>query len=453
MRSNLKSQTAHRDLTIQYLPINAINADPDNARKHPDMQIARLAAGMEAFGFVNPILIDEQGVMIAGHGRLAAAIKAGFAKVPTIRIEGLTPAQRKMLALADNKLGELSSWDIDKLGIALAELDALDLDLSIELTGFATAEIDRMLDLSAATAQKADPADALPSVDPDALAITRRGDLWLLGKHRLLCGSALESESFERLLGTERADLIISDPPFNLKMNGHVTGLGKKKHPEFAMASGEMSGGEFTEFLTTTFKLQVAYSKNGSVHFQFMDWRHIREITAAGDAAYSGLHNVCVWDKGSGGMGSWYRSQHEFVFVFKNGTAPHINNVQLGRYGRVRTNVWSCPGLSSFGQGRNESLESHPTVKPISLIADAIRDCSKRGDLVLDPFVGSGSTLIAAERTRRRAAAIELSPTYVDTAVRRWQEFTGQEATLYDDGRTFAEIAQERRPSSEEAGA
>ena len=266
-----------------------------------------------------------------------------------------------------------------------------------------------------------------------------------IGAHRLYCGDALTAETYEALLGENRADLVFSDPPYNVPIAGHVSGLGKARHREFAMASGEMSKDEFTIFLKTALNLMARFSRDGSIHFICMDFRHMAELLEAGSEAYAELKNLCIWDKQSGGMGSLYRSQHELVFVFKSGKVPHVNNVQLGRYGRYRTNIWSYPGLNGFGRRRGESLAAHPTVKPVSLVADAIRDCSKRGDLVLDPFAGSGTTTLAAERTGRRAAAVELDPAYVDLAIQRWERLTGDTALLDGDGRPFSAIAAERR--------
>lgn len=439
-----------RQLEIAYLQVELLMPDPNNARKHPQKQIVRLAAGIREVGFTNPILIDESKQIIAGHARLEAALLLKLERVPCVTIEGLSEAARKALAIADNKLGDMSSFDIEILSATLAELE--DLDFDVELTGFETAEIDILLDQGGSAGNgRVDRADAMEPVDPEAIAISQKGDLWRLGDHLLLCGDALAAESYEALLGDARADLIFSDPPYNVPIAGHVSGLGKARHREFAMAAGEMSKAEFTDFLTKALGLMARFSRDGSIHFICMDFRHIGELLQAGETAYQELKNVCVWDKQSGGMGSLYRSQHELVFVFKKGRAPHLNNVQLGQFGRYRTNVWSYPGLNSFGRRRDEDLASHPTVKPVSLVADAIRDCSKRGDLVLDPFGGSGTTIMAAERTRRRAAVIELDPLYVDAAIQRWERFVGKAATLEADGLTFAEVALDRQGAGDPA--
>jgi DNA modification methylase len=435
-------ESAARTLTIEYLSTSSLVPDPRNARKHSKKQIAHLTAAIGEFGFTNPILIDEKRGIIAGHARLEAARCAGLEAVPCVHVNGLTEPQKRALSIADNKLGDMSEFDLDVLAATLAELDGI--DFNVELIGFDTAEVDIMLGAAAAATPKSDPADFVPTTQGEAAAVTVAGDLWLLGDHRLLCSNALEEASYTALLGGDRADLVFSDMPYNVPISGHVSGLGKARHREFAMASGEMSNVAFTQFLTTAMSLMAQYSVDGSIHFQCMDFRHAAEILTAGASVYSELKNLCIWDKGSGGMGSLYRAQHELVFVFKNGTAPHVNNVQLGRFGRYRTNVWRYPGLNSFGKGRDDDLASHPTVKPVALVADAIRDCSKRGSLVLDPFAGSGTTIIAAGRTRRRAAAMEIDPIYVDTAVNRWQALTGGVAILANDGRSYAEIAAER---------
>lgn len=441
-----------RHLEIVYLPVSALIPDPRNARKHDRKQIERLAAAMREFGFTNPILVDERLQIIAGHARLEASVLVPLTEVPCVRVEGLSEAARKALAIADNKLGDMSEFDVEVLSATLAELEVLSFD--IELTGFDTAELDIMFDAKLGIGSGAiDPADVLPETDVDAPPVSRLNDLWLLGPHRLYCGDALLEESYAALLGGSRVDLVFTDPPYNVPISGHVSGLGKACHREFAMASGEMSRAEFTAFLTTSLGLMARFSRDGAIHFVCMDFRHMAELLEAGSHTYVELKNLCVWDKGSGGMGSLYRSQHELVFVFKSGKAPHVNNVQLGRLGRYRTNVWSYPGLNSFGRGRDENLALHPTVKPTSLVSDAIRDCSKRGDLVLDAFAGSGTTIVAAERTGRRAVAMELDPLYVDLAIRRWECIIGGTAMLGSDGRSFAQVAAERAVSASESEA
>jgi DNA modification methylase len=419
-------------LIIDYVAIDQIKGDPRNARMHSEEQLARLEAGIRNLGFNNPLLLDENDIIIGGHARLAAARKLGFASLPCVRLRHLTATQKKALGIGLNRLSELATWDTDVLSQLLLELSEGDFDA--ELSGFSTAEMDA-LDCADINVDQADPDDDIAEVDREAPAITRLGDKWQLGRHVLLCANALETDSYIALLGEDRADLVFCDAPYGVPNAGHVTGLGKIKHREFVMG-GKMSSQAFAAFLTCAFLNMAKFSVDGSIHYQCMDWRRLPEILEAGSTAYTELKNVCVWDKGSGGMGSLYRSQHELVLVFKKG--------KLGKFGRYRTNLWSYPGLNSFGADRDTALEMHPTVKPVGLVADAIRDCSKRGALVLDPFVGSGTTIIAAERTGRKAAAMELDPLYVDVAVRRWLATKGRSATLIADGRNFEEVAAAR---------
>ena len=275
---------------------------------------------------------------------------------------------------------------------------------------------------------------------PDAIGVTVIGDDWQLGPPRLRCGNALKAEDYAAVLVGAKADIVFTDPPYNVPIAGHVSGHGKVTHRSFAMAVGEMSVAEFTDFLMQLCMHCRASSSEGSIHYYCMDWRHLPELLAAGNAVYTEFKNLCVWVKDNAGMGSLYRSQHELVLLFKHGTAPHINNVELGRHGRSRSNVWQYAGANSFARATDEGnlLALHPTVKPVAMIADALYDCSRRGDLVLDPFMGSGSTIIAAERTGRRCAGLELDPLYVDVAIRRWQRATGKDAVHVASGESFA---------------
>jgi DNA modification methylase len=423
-------------LTIETVSTDTLVPDPRNARRHPAKQIAKLASSIRAHGFCNPIIIDENNQLIAGHGRLEAVKVLGLTSVPCIRLTHLSAAQKTALALADNKLGDLSDFDGKKLKALL--LDLTGADFNVELTGFDTAEVDFCIDGAGDEAGEA--ADAVDAPDDSRPAVSRTGDLWVLGDHHLHCGDALDAASYDRLLGESRAAMTFTDPPYNVPIKGHVSGLGRKTHREFAMASGEMSEAKFSSFLTASMTLMAAYSLDGAIHFLCMDWRHGAALQGAAEGIFSELKNICVWNKTNAGMGSFYRSQHEFIYVFKKGTAPHQNNIQLGKYGRHRSNVWTYPGATAFGGTRGGDLALHPTVKPVALVADAIRDCSKRGAIILDPFAGSGTTILAAERTGRRAAAIEIDPLYVDTAIRRWQTLTGKAAVLVGDGRSFGEI-------------
>ena len=415
-----------------------LRPDPRNARRHDPKQVARIAESIRRFRFNNPILVDGAGTVIAGHGRLAAAKLLGLPAVPTLCLDHMSEAERRAYRIADNRLAELSSWDKALLAIELGELQGHDFE--VELTGFDLGEISLIIDAADGPA----PEHAVPPPAPGP-SVSRPGDLWILGGHRLFCGSALEAASYERLMAGERAAMAFTDPPYNVPISGHVSGLGRAKHREFAFASGEMSEAAFTTFLRSAFQLMADNAADGAVHFVCMDWRHLGEVMAAAKGVYSELKNLCVWNKDNGGMGSLYRSKHELVFVYKSGSAPHVNNVQLGKNGRNRTNVWDFPGQNTFHAGRDTDLAAHPTVKPTDLVAEAIRDVSRRGETVLDPFGGSGTTVLAAEKTGRRARLIELDPLYVDVAVRRWEALTGGQAVLDGAGKTFAEMVAERR--------
>jgi DNA modification methylase len=427
-------------LAVEHVAVTALKPYSSNARVHSLKQIAEIASSIKAFGFNNPVLIDKAGTIIAGHGRVEAAKKLGLDTVPCLRLEHLSDAQKRAYILADNKLAEKAGWDREILRIELQNLTELDLDFDVTITGFEMAEIDVLLGESEA---KPDADDVVPPL-ADGPAITRLGDLWEIGAHRLICGDATDLETLARLLDGERAQMVFTDPPYNVKIDGHVSGLGAVKHREFAFASGEMTEAEFTAFLERVFANLVLSAVDGAIHFVCMDWRHLGEVLAAGGRTFKELKNICVWNKTNGGMGSLYRSQHEMIFVFKSGTAPHINNVELGRHGRYRTNVWTYAGANALSATRESDLAMHPTVKPVALVADAILDCSRRRGIVLDVFAGSGTTLVAAERTGRRGYGIELDPAYCDTILKRVSGVAGVEARLLATGQTFAEVAAER---------
>ncbi len=415
---------------------------PGNARTHSRKQVRQIAESIRRFGFTNPVLVSDDGEIIAGHGRVRAAKELGWTSVPTLRLSHLSAAERRAYVLADNKLAANAGWDAEVLAIELQAL--IDIDFKVELTGFAPAEIDLTLDFARnRKPERPDPADRVP--EPPADPVTRAGDLWTLGRHKLLCGDARSRPALDLLLQNDRADLVFTDPPYNVAIDGNVCGLGSVRHREFAMASGEMSAEQFVAFLTATLGNGAAACRDGAIAFVCMDWRHMRELLEAGARVFSELKNLCVWNKSNGGMGSFYRSKHELVFVFKVGTGTHVNNFGLGETGRHRTNVWDYAGISSMTSRRAEERAMHPTVKPVALVADAIRDCSHRGDLVLDMFGGSGSTLIAAETCGRSARLIEFEPGYCDVTIERWQRLTGEKAALASDGRAFEDVEIERR--------
>jgi len=404
-------------------------------------QIQKLADSISTFGFINSILIDGNGTILAGHGRLEAAKLLGLEQVPTLCIDHLSPEAQRAYRITDNRLAELADWDNETLAIELQELQALDLGFDLTVTGFEIPEIDLIIQDAVPEPEQV---DVIPEVDEDTPVVSLLGDIWDMGNHKLACGDALMQDSYEQIMGGLQASMIITDPPYNVPIAGHAGGLGAVKHEDFAMACGEMSMEVFIPFLATGFTLLGLHSLPGSLHYIFMDWRHMGEILAAGNTVYDSLKNVCVWNKDNGGMGSLYRSKYELVFVFKHGQAPHINNVQLGRFGRYRTNVWDYPGVNSFGGGRMDELKMHPTVKPVALIADAMLDASNPGDLILDAFGGSGTTIIAAEQVGRQARVIELDPRYVDVSIRRWEQNTGGTAIHADTGLSFDDTANQR---------
>lgn len=444
-----RKKTARKNISnhfqVMYRPISSLKLDTGNPRKHSPKQIREIASSIEGFGFNVPVLVDSNLKVIAGHGRVLACKLLGWNEIPTLCLEHLTEPQARAFMLADNRLTEHSTWDEPLLAQQLKDLADLDLDFDLELTGFKMAEIDVRIESLGSEGDDVDAADSLPKV-PLIDPVTRGGDLWLLGNHRVYCGSALEDHAYTTLMASEVATVVFTDPPWNVPIDGNVSGLGSIHHREFTMASGEMTGTEFIGFLTSACSLLARNTSEGSIHFICIDWRHLGELLVSGRAAYTELKNLCVWCKDNAGMGSFYRSQHELICVFKNGRAAHRNNVKLGEHGRNRTNVWQYPGAATLRKSEDGKLITlHPTVKPVSMIADAIMDCSGRGDIVLDSFLGSGSTVIAAERTGRRCYGIEIDPLYVDLVIRRWQEWTRGSALNAASGRSFETVALERQ--------
>jgi DNA modification methylase len=432
-------------LSVVYRRIDDLKPDPANPRLHSKKQIRQIANSIEVFGFIVPILIDRDGKVIAGHGRLLACRELGITDAPTLCLDHLTPAQARAFMIADNRLTEIATWDDRLLAQQLKDLSLLGLDFSLEVIGFEMGEIDlRIASLEDMPEQADDPADAVPelSLGPP---VSKLGDLWVLGRHRISCGNALDPDAFAALMGEERAAMVFTDPPYNVPIDGHASGLGAIHHRPFPMASGEMDEAEFAAFLGQSCRNLAAFSADGSLHYVCMDWRHLGELLAAGREAYGELKNLCVWVKDNAGMGSFYRSQHELVLVFKQGRGSHRNNVQLGQFGRNRSNVWRYPGVNSFARCSEEGnpLALHPTVKPAAMVEDAILDCSARGDIVLDAFLGSGTTVIAAERIGRRCYGLDLDSAYVDTTIRRWQALTGESAHHAVSGRSFDDLAGE----------
>ena len=423
-------------LTVTYEEIQNLVPYARNARVHSKRQIRQIAESIRTFGFTNPVLVNRSKMIVAGHGRIEAAKLLGMSSVPTICLENLTEDQIRTYILADNRLAEKAGWDDSILAIELQHLISVDLGFDIAITGFEVGEIDLILQEAAGKEEQEEPVEITPGP-----AVTKRGDIWLLGNHRLICGDALEESTYSALMKDTKADVVFSDPPYNLVING-IVGRGAIHHREFAMASGEMSESEFFDFLCRALALLEGHSRDGSVHFICMDWRHAAEVLLAGKRVFGALLNLCVWTKDNGGMGSFYRSQHELIFAFRKGKEPHRNNIQLGKFGRNRTNVWRYAGVNTLSKSAGEGnlLALHPTVKPVAMIADAILDCSARGDIVLDSFSGVGSTILAAEKVGRVCYAIEIDPLYVDATVKRWEKHTGQKAFCATTGECFDQV-------------
>ncbi len=431
---------AERRLAVTYRLISELKLNPNNPRAHGPRQIRQIARSIETFTFLVPVLVDGQGNVLAGHGRMLAALLLGWTEVPVISVDHLSESQARAFMIADNRLTENSVWDDRLLAQQMKELSMLELDFSLEVTGFDMGEIDLRIEGLAAEPEDDDPADALPA--QTGPAVTRPGDQWLLGGSRVGYGNALEENSYVALMQNEKAAMALIDTPYNMAIEGNVSGLGTIHHQDFAMACGEMSVAQFTAFLAKVFLLLTRYSLDGAFHYVCMDWRHLSEVLTAGGQVYTELKNLCVWVKNHTGMGAFYRSRHELILVYKHGRAPHRNNILLGKFGRDRTNVWMYPSPRTPSEEGN-LLGMHPTPKSVRMVADAILDCTARGDIVLDGFLGSGTTVIAAERTGRRCFGLELDPHYVDTIVRRWEAYTGERARHASSGRSFRELEAE----------
>jgi DNA modification methylase len=425
------------NLSVAVVPIGELTTYSNHTRSHSKTKITKLAKLINEFGFLIPVLIDaDKKELITGHARLLAAQKLGLSEVPTITVEHLNSAQIKAFRIADNKIMEGSEWNMEALKSELLELEDLDFDLS--LTAFELPEID-MIILGDEERNDSDEVIPVPPENPIVIA----GDVFQLGKHRIACIDCRDKEAVKTLLEAKPVNLVVTDPPYNVKVNGHVLSH-TKSHTEFAMASGEMSKSEFTNFLTSVFEVFASISVDGSLHYHFIDHKHVEEMLDAGSSVYDDRLNICVWSKTNAGMGSLYRSQHEFCCLFKKGSAPHTNNVQLGKFGRHRTNVWSYPGMNTFSEDRNELLSAHPTVKNTQMIADVILDASNTGDVVFDGFLGSGTTLIAAEKTERVCYGTEIEPKFIEVIINRFQNESDESVTHVETGLTFEELKTQR---------
>jgi DNA modification methylase len=442
--SNAATNAGLIEVQIEYRAVTELVLDSRNPRQHSQRQVNQLADSIREFGFVMPVVADGKGQVVVGHGRVLAAKKLRMPRIPVIEIRHLSPAQLKAFKIADNRLAQNAHWDERLLGESLLELKELDRDFDLTITGFSLPEIDLAIQKLSETTVEDDDASSETGVQ-----VCQLGDVWELGGHRVHCGDATSEATFERLMTDDRADVVFVDPPYNVRIDGHASGKGKVRHREFAQGSGELSREEFIRFLDGCCTLLKNYSKNGAIHFVCMDWKHLDELLTAGREVYTELKNIVAWVKSTAGMGSLYRSQHEFICVFKSGTGRHINNIELGKNGRNRTNVWRYDSAGTQSRKGNNVLELHPTVKPVQLVMDALLDCSNRGDVVLDCFLGSGTTLLAAERTGRICRGIELDPLYVDTAIRRWQNLTGRHAVRMSDGKLFRDIETEKEQADE----
>jgi len=429
-------------------PIAALIPAKRRVRKETPEQLERVMRSIQEFGVMREVIIDTNNVIVAGHLICKAAQKLGLKEIQCRVVSHLTPELIRQFRIADNRLGETGEWDLPELGIEMLELSELNLDLSS--SGFTVQEIDQLIVIGQDVDAPSPSEDEEPEPYDDAFIVSRSGDLYRMDDHRLLCGDSLAWVSYQAVLEGTVAQCVFSDPPYNCPIEGNVGGLGKHKHGDFAMAVGEMTDKAFIEFLRGYLEQCKAMTAPGAVIFACMDWRQVDLLMIAGRIVGLERINKAVWNKGSGGMGSLYRSAYEEVVVFCNGKTPTTNNVELGKHGRNRTNVWNYAGANRKGSSASSALAGHPTPKPIELIADALLDVSVKGDRVIDPFMGSGTTLIAAERTGRIAHGIELDPKYVDLAIRRWEKETGRSAVHAETGLTFAELAEERMTEEDE---
>ncbi|MBR1156000.1 DNA methyltransferase [Bradyrhizobium sp. JYMT SZCCT0428] len=421
----------YRDLAITYVDIAELKPLGRPTRRHSPEQIDHLVSLLKAYGFVTPILVDHKKRVIDGWGVVTAAKKLGLSKIPVVCNRDLSDVELRALKIALNKISELSSWDDAELKLEIQEILEIrqDLPLAIDVP-----TLDIILDGTGFEEE-----DDRPVMEEQIVAHCSLGAQYTCGKHLIRCDDAQNASSYRKLLGKDRASMIFTDPPYNVPIEGHVTVSKSAPTHDFAMAKGELSSSDFQDFLETTLRHAANCSVDGAIHFVCMDWRHASELLAAAGAVYAKTLNLCVWNKTNAGMGSLYRSQHELIFVFKHGKARHINNVNLGRHGRNRTNVWTYVSQNALSGTSKGKLALHPTIKPVAMIADAIRDCSKPGDIILDPFGGAGTTMIAAEKTGRCARLLELNPVYVDVAIQRWQRLTGQTAYHAETGRPYGD--------------
>jgi DNA modification methylase len=426
---------------VVWRPIGELKPFPGNPRRHPETQIARLMKSIDRV-WTNPLLIDETATILAGHARLEAAKRLSRPRVPTVTIGGLSESEKRAIMIADNRLPEQAIWDFDLLKEHFKGL--IELDFEVELTGFSTGEIELVMDRKPAprASKRADDPPAT-GFTIDGPAISRLGDIWQLDRHRLICGDALSGDCYGRLLQGDLAQMVIADPPYHLRVKGHELGRGKVRHREVKMAMDEMSETAFAGLLERSIRWAMTFSRNGSIHYIFVDWLHLPELLSAARPLYAEWKDLLVWNKNNAGPGGFYRSKHELIAVFLNGAGPRIQNFGRGN-GRHRANVLDYAGANSRNAGRQAELDVHRTVKPVGLIAGLIRDCSRRNGIILDPFGGSGTTIVAAELAGRVARVIELDPLNVDVAIRRWERTTGIPVQHAEINLSFAELGAQR---------
>jgi DNA modification methylase len=419
-------------LQICSIAIGQLKPARRRVRRSTPEQVARIRAALLRFGQCVPVIVDRDLHIVDGHSVVEAARSLSFDEINVVVLEHLAPGELRLLSITLNRLAETGQWDGEALAMEFEELIALDEDVLV--TGFDTVEIDNLIHLqedSDATQH------AIPEIQP--FPVSQSGDLWLLGPHRLLQGDARAPASHRRLMNDgEQARILLTDEPFNVPNGGHVTSRTDVR--EFAMAAGEMSPDQFATFNRAWLEAALPFVIDGGLIGTFIDWRSVEIVLATGRELGLSLLNLIVWAKSNGGQGSLWRSQHELLPMFKKGKSPHLNHVELGRFGRWRSNLWQYAGASSLGSDARDHLSLHPTVKPVAMLEDALLDISDRGEIVLDPFAGSGSTLMAAEGTGRCCRAIEIDSLYCDVVIRRWQHASGQEAILERTGEPFARI-------------
>ncbi|WP_156677941.1 site-specific DNA-methyltransferase [Sphingomonas profundi] len=435
------SNVAGVAIHVENVPPASLTPPAREVRRRTRQHVQRIARSLSEFGFLVPLIVDGQMRIVAGHSRWEAAKLLGLSSVPVIRVEHLTEGQLRLFAIADNKLPEGVEWDQDQLRIEFGEIELVAPELELSSSGFAIAEIDTMYGRHRTTQLSEHDDEPEPPAED---SVNRLGDVWRLGRHAFACGDARDSALIGRLLNGASVRTLLSDPPWNLKIEGVVSGNGRVKHADFVMAAGEMTKPAFTAFLGDFLGAAKPHLSPGALAYVYMDWRNYDALVAAAVASGFEQKNMLVWCKDNAGMGSMYRSQHELVGLFKADDAPHTNNINLGRHGRNRANCLFYPGVNSFGKGRDRQLKAHPTCKPVSMLADLILDSSAPGEIILDPFGGSGSTLIAAEKVDRTACLIELDPGYADGIVRRFERVVGTPALHVETGLSFAELAHHR---------